>query len=46
MSEMPSRGGGEDMRTREKPRAHGGMWAMWMCCLALLLFLLVSWFLR
>lgn len=36
----------KEMPSGEKRHAHGGMWAMWICCVALLLFLLVSLFWR
>ena len=45
MSEMrqPSTQGGEPETTG---RGMGGMWPMWLCCIAILLFLILSFFRR
>lgn len=43
MNDTPSRHNVDPVRS-EHNRPHGAMWAMWICCIALLLFLLVSLF--
>lgn len=45
MNETPSHRNADPARAGQT-RTHGGMWAMWICCLALLLLLLVSFFWR
>lgn len=45
MSDTPSRHD-VDPVSDERNRPHSAMWAMWICCIALLLFLFVSLFWR